>query len=296
MSLLELFCDVDDFYQQFEPLWKRYLLTSGKRQRWRETELSPSEIMTILIHFHECDFRHFKAYYAYVCEHLRPEFPQLVSYERFVILKKRVGVPLFVYLHLCLGQCTGISFIDSTDLAVCHNRRIYQHRVFDGYAQRGQTSMGWFYGFKLHLVVNEHGEILAFDLTPGNVHDTHFLDQLDDSLFGKLFGDKGYLSHPKTQALAQQGIELVTSIRRNMRQLLMSLQDKLLLRKRSIIESVNNLLKNWAHIDHTRHRSPNNFFVNLMAGLIAYCRKPNKPSVQIDPNENMLLQHNALMP
>ena len=255
------------------------------------TELCPSEIMTILIHFHQCDFKHFKGYYGHVQKHMRSEFPRLVSYERFVVLKKRVGIALYVYLYQCLGDCTGISYIDSTKLAVCNNRRIHQHRVFDGLAQRGQTSMGWFYGFKLHLVINEYGEIIAFDLTPGNVHDTHMLDQLDDTLFGKLFGDKGYLSNNKASNLAQQGIELVTAIRRNMKQLIMKLEDKILLHKRGIIESVNNLLKNWAQIEHSRHRSPDNFFVNLIAGLIAYCWKPEKPSVQIDAEENMLLNH-----
>ena len=151
--------------------------------------------------------------------------------------------------------------------------------------------MGWFYGFKLHLVINDSGEIIAFDLTPGNVHDIHMLDQLDDTIFGKLFGDKGYLSKKKQAILAEQGIELVTAIRRNMKQLIMTLEDKVLLRKRGIIESVNNLLKNWAQIEHSRHRNPDNFFVNLMAGLIAYCWKPDKPSAQIDAQENMLLKH-----
>lgn len=291
MSLVELFCHVDDFCQAFEPIWQGYLLTSGTRQRRRETDLGSSEIMTLLIHFHQCDFKHFKGYYAYACKHLRSEFPNLVSYERFVQLQQRVGIALYVYLYQCLGSCTGVSYIDSTALAVCHNRRIYQHRVFDGLAQRGQTSLGWFFGFKLHLIINEDGELLAFDLTPGNVHDVQMLEQLDETLFGKLVGDKAYLSQTKAEQLAQQGIDLVTAIRRNMKQLIMTLEDKLLLRKRGLIESVNNVLKNWAQIDHTRHRNPNNFFVNLLSGLIAYCWKPNKPSVRLDAQENMLLQH-----
>ncbi|MDX1670649.1 MAG: IS982 family transposase, partial [Limnobacter sp.] len=195
------------------------------------------------------------------------------------------------YLYQCLGACTGVSYIDSTELTVCHNRRIDQHRVFEGLPQRGHTSMGWFYGFKLHLVINEHGELVAFDLTAGHVHDTHMLAQLEEVVLGKLMGDKGYLSQQKQATLAEQGIDLVTAIRRNMRQLLMSLEDKVLLRKRSVIESVHNVLKNWANIDHTRQRSPDNFFVNLMAGLIAYCWKPEKPSVRIDAQENMLLNH-----
>ena len=253
--------------------------------------------MTILIHYHQKDFKHFKANYVYLLGHLRSEFPKLVSYERCVALKQRVGIALYVYLYQCLGDCTGIFYIDSTDLSVWHNRRIYQHRVCDGLAERGQSSMGWFYGFKLHLVINDYGELLAFDVTPSNVHDNQMLDQLDGNfLFGKLFGDKGYLSEPKRKELANKGIDLVTSIRRNMRQLLMKLEDKILLRKRAAIESVNNLLKNWVDIAHTRHRSPNNFFVNLMAGLIAYCWKPEKPFVTIDEQEILLLDHQPQLP
>jgi Transposase DDE domain len=174
MSILELFCSVDDFWQQFAPTWQQDLLTSGQRQRMRLTQLHPSEIMTLLILFQQSHYRTFKAYDTeYVYRHLHSEFPALVSYQRFVELMPTVLVPLVAYLHTHLGQCTGISFIDSTPLAVCHNARIHSHRVFDGRAARGKTSVGWFYGFKLHLVVNDQGELLAFCLTPGNVDDRH---------------------------------------------------------------------------------------------------------------------------
>lgn len=290
MSLVELFCDVDDFWQEFEPFWYKYLLSSGQRQRQRRSQLSESEIMTILIHYHECDYKHFKAYYTqYVLGQLKREFPQAVSYRRFVKLAETVGLALFVYAHCCLGECSGISFIDSTALAVCANPRIAQHRVFAGLAERGKTSTGWFYGFKLHLVVNEHGELIAFALTPGNTHDATLLASFQDGLFGKLVGDKGYLSQPLMAALREVGIELVTRLRRNMRQVLISLENKVLLNKRGIVESVNNLLKNWANIEHSRHRSPNNFFVNVMAGIVAYCWKPHKPTVKLTEQEIALL-------
>lgn len=121
-------------------------------------------------------------------------------------LISRVGVPLYVYLRLCQGQCTGISFVDSTPLRVCHNKRIAQHRVFEGFAERGKTTMGWFYGFKLHSVMNHHGEVVTFDLTPGNVDDRTPLDQFQPHLFGKLFGDKGYLSQKLRDALRELGM------------------------------------------------------------------------------------------
>ena len=289
-SLLELFVHVDDFWQIFRPIWHEHLLASGKRQRLRDSRLSESEIMTIMILFHQAQYRNFKAFYlGYVRRHLQGEFPHLVSYKRFVALMKRIGVPLFVYLHVCMGRCTGISFVDSTALRVCHNRRIKRHRVFAGWAARGKTTMGWFYGFKLHLVVNDRGEIIAVQLTPGNVDDRTPIPELIQHVFGKLFGDKGYLSQPLRDELRGQGVDLITSLRRNMTPQLMLLQDKLLLKRRSIIETINDQLKNISQIEHSRHRSVDNFFVNLIAGLIAYCHRPTKPSIQLDPRDYRML-------
>jgi Transposase DDE domain len=145
-------------------------------------------------------------------------------------------VPLTCYLRLRKGRCTGIAFVDSTPLAVCHNRRIRAHRVFAGWATRGKTSMGWFYGFKLHLVVNDEGELLACCLTPGHIDDRRPVLQLMTRLFGQLFGDRGYISQALHDALLAQGLELLTKIRKNMKNRLMRLWDKLLLRKRALIE------------------------------------------------------------
>jgi len=283
MSILELFCSVDDFWQQFAPNWHHDLLTRGQRQRLRPTQMYPSEIMTIVILFHQSHYRTFKAYYTeYVQCHLRGEFPTLVSYARFVELMPTVLVPLVAYLHTRLGRCSGISFIDSTSLAVCHNARIHQHRVFAGRAARGKTSVGWFYGFKLHLVVNDQGELLAFCLTPGNVDDRHPVPKLAKGLVGKLFGDKGYLSQPLAQQLlVTQGLQLITKLRTKMHNRLLEWSDKLLLRKRTLIETITDQLKNSSQIEHSRHRSPLKFLVNLVAGLIAYCHQSKKPSLGV---------------
>ena len=290
MSLLELFCHVDDFCQWFEPQWQRHLLGQGAIQRVRQAHMSTSEIMTIVIHFHQSHYRDFKSYYIdHVMGHLRGEFPTLVSYTRLVELMPRVLIPLLAYFQCCKGQCSGLSFVDSTPLKVCHNRRIERHKVFDGLAQRGKTSMGWFYGFKLHLVVNDQGELLAFHLTPGNVDDRKPLPTLTRPLFGKLFGDRGYLSQPLFAALFQHGIELITTVRKNMKNRLLPLTDKLLLRKRVIIETINDQLKNISQIEHSRHRSVANFLINLVSGLIAYCHQPKKPSLHLSRQQLQLL-------
>jgi hypothetical protein len=293
MSLLELFCHVDDFCQQLAPRSRRSL-TGQAGQRVRQPGLSESEIMTIVIHFHQSGYRHFKAYYTdYVQQRLAAEFPQLVSYSRFVTLMQRVVLLLWVYAQSCCQPCSGISFIDSTALRVCTNRRITRHKVFAGLAARGQCSLGWFYGFKLHLVINERGEVLAFTLTPGNVDDRKPVPKLVKALFGKLFGDKGYLSQALFERLLQHNLHLITNVRSNMKNRLVLLQDKLLLRKRYIIATINDQLKHQSQIEHSRHRSPLNFVVNVLAGLIAYTWQPKKPAINWSCHEAKAL---ALLP
>lgn len=281
MSLLELFVAVDDFCQAFEVQVAKQQL-SGKSKRGPASILSQSEIMTIVIDFHQEGYRNFKDYYLkHVCQDLSSEFPNLPSYNRFVELMAGVLLPLTAYLQSRYGACTGISFVDSTAIAVCHNRRIRRHKVFKDLAQRGKTSVDWFYGFKLHLIVSDQGELLAVFLTPGNTDDRDPLPHMTKDLFGKLFGDRGYVSQKLFEQLLEQGLELITTIRKNMKNSLMKLEDKLLLRKRYIIETINDQLKNISQIEHTRHRKPANFAVNLIAGLIAYTFQSKKPSLNL---------------
>ncbi len=290
MSLLELFCHVDDFCRTFVPQWQQMQLASGIIRRNRARSLSLSEIMTILIWFHCSGYRNFKTYYQeHVQQHLRSEFPALVSYSRFVEFTPSALLPLFAYLRACLGVGTGVSFLDATALAVCDPHRISPHKVFAGWAQRGKTSTGGFFGFKLHLLVSDRGELLNFALSPGNTDDRRPVSMLVKHLFGKIFADKGYVSQPLFQQLRETfGLQLITKLRANMKNRLLPLADKMLLRKRAISETVLDQLKNISQIEHTRHRSVNNFVVNLICGLIAYCHQPKKPSLHLDARPRLM--------
>lgn len=291
MGLIELYCNVDDFWKSFKEEWDKHLIDTRKSKRGPEPELSTSEIMSIVILFHQSNYRTFKHFYFYVRNYMQKEFPKLISYSRFVNLMKNIFVPLFAYLLYLRGEVTGIAFIDSTSIAVCHNKRIQRNKVFNGFARRGKTTSGWFYGFKLHLIINDKGDILAFQLTPGNISDVSMAETLSKGIIGKLFGDKGYISSELGRRLLEQGLELFTSIRSNMKQKLISLRDKILLRKRSLIETVNDQLKNISQIEHTRHRGIGNFLVNMLAGLAAYCHQPKKPSLKI----NDVLEHQLVV-
>lgn len=280
-GLVEMFCSIDDFWKSFKSKWDSHLIENGRSHRGPDPALTIPEMMTIVVMFHQSHYRNFKHFYLHVETFLWREFPQLISYSRFVYLMKCLFVPLFAYLLHCKGLITGIAFIDSTSICVCHNKRISRNRVFKGLAKRGKTTSGWFYGFKLHLIINDKGEILAFQLTPGNVADVTMVETLTHGLWGKLFGDKGYISSQLAKDLFTRGLQLITGLRSSMKQKLMLVEDKILLRKRSIIETVNDQLKNISQIEHTRHRSPANFLVNLLCGLVAYAHQPKKPSLNL---------------
>jgi hypothetical protein len=294
MILTKLFVDIDDFMKEFEVEMKKGLICDGKMKRIRDTRLSLSEIMTIIVYFQMSGYRNFKDYYIkHVSKHLKEAFPQLLSYKRFVALKSRTLLPLAAFMKSQRkGECTGISFVDSTTIVVCHSRRIHQHKVFKGLAQRGKSSTGWFYGFKLHLIVNEFGDILDFIFTPGNVDDRNetMMNKLTKRIFGKLIGDKGYLSKKLFALLWDKGVQLITKIKKNMKNVLMPMLDKLLLRKRALIESINDQLKNISQLEHTRHRSPINAMVNWISSLVAYSYQEKKPSINFATHQrNMIM-------
>ena len=272
---------VDEFCQEFEKFMKPHQI--GNKPK-RKPRMNSAEVITLMIVFHLSGFRTFKHFYVfYVQKHMQQEFPKTVSYNRFVELMQSNLMALTMFSKTCaLGKCTGISFVDSTPIRVCKNKRIKRNKVFKDLATVGKSTMGWFYGFKLHITINDKGEIMSFCVTQANVDDRDPLknESFLKAVFGKLFADKGYISQKLQQMLFVDGIQLVTSIRNNMKNSLMDMSDKILLRKRSIIETVNDELKNICQVEHSRHRSVANFMTNLVSGIIAYFFLPKKPSLK----------------
>ena len=294
LHVLQIYCIIDDFCKEISlKLEKKSNLTDGKKHRQKDCRLSLSEIMTILILFHLSSYRNFKHFYLlHIGQVMRQAFPNLVSYNRMVELMRQALVPMALFIKLsCRDKLTGISFLDSTHLAVCHNKRIHQNKVFKGLAERGKTTIGWFYGFKLHLVINEKGELLSFCISKGNVDDRNIelLKTMLRDVSGKIYADKGYISQALFEILFDDGKELITKLRKNMKGKIMSLYERIMLRKRAIIESVNDELKNICQIQHTRHRSPINWLMNLLSGLVGYIFLPKKPALKLDFNERQNL-------
>ena len=284
-KLIEIFCDADDFCQAFEQ-WECRQSPTQKAHRavGAKAQLKRSEIIAITVFFQLSGFKNFEYYYQrLVLPCWESYFPKLVSYNRFVELIGENWMVLFLFANWrsAQGRRSGAYYIDSKKLPVCHNRRIHQNRVFEGIARRGKSSTGWFFGLKIHLVINHLGEIIRFLLTPGNVADNNqkVLKYLLDDLQGRCFGDAGYLTKC-FEHFFKQGLKLVCKVRSNMKNCLMDLQDKLLLKKRGIIESVNDILMTVHEIEHTRHRSPRNAFAHIFASLVAYSYCKCKPSAE----------------
>jgi hypothetical protein len=294
-QLTRIFCDIDDFCKELEHYMQNKLLPapdSEPHRRGPKCSLSESEIMTILIFFQSSGWRNFKHFYTgFLCIYWSKEFPTLPSYNRFIEIMNRVTFNLVLFAQLRSGKRTGIYYIDSTCLPVCHLKRSSRHKTFDEIAQYGRTSVSWFFGLKLHIVINDQGELIAFKITSGKMHDAKASESMLECLQGMAFGDKGYLSKQLFSRLLEKGLKLITRTRKNMKPINYSDIEKQLLNQRGIIETVINHFKHHYNIWHTRHRSVVNAMTHLMAGIAAYVIEPLKISaIKLLTPDNYLVE------
>jgi hypothetical protein len=277
-DITELFCCLDDFCAAIDKNMSRKRI-GYQKSKTRLPCLFISEIMTIVLLYQQSPLKNFKSFYLILLPLYKNEFPRLPSYNRFIELMPRCFSYLMILMGFLQDKTGKIHFIDATALPVCHNKRSFSHKTFDGSAARGKTTMGWFFGFKLHLCITDTGKIAAFSLTPGNVDDRAPVRDMTGKLKGLLIGDKGYISQNLFDDLFGRGLKFITGVKKNMKNKLMELHEKILLKKRSIIETVFDYLKNKMELLHTRHRSPLNTSVHILATLVAYSINPKKPKV-----------------
>ena len=278
--IITLYYLIDNFCKEYKKWEKHKLIATGKT-RDRDSELGLSELLTIVLYFYLSPCQDFKNYYLY---HLPTKYPKhfkLLSYNRIIQLWPRLILPLVIMVHYLRGEATGIYYIDSTKLQICHNKRTNRNRVFGRIAKIGKSSYGWFMGFKLHLIINNKGQPIAVKITKGNRSDLSVAASLAKDLEGKMFGDKGYVSKNLFEELFVQGLRIFTNIRKDMKNHLLELEDKVLLRKRLLIESVFNVLKNSMKLEHTRHRSPVNFVVHVFACIASFAARKLTNSMDV---------------
>lgn len=280
-QLVTIFCEIDDFCKELDENISQPLLSAPtKGERGPKCCISISEIMMIQILFQMSGYRNFKTFYTgFLQRYWHVYFPTSPSYNRFVELINRALFPLIIFTQLKSGKKTSIYYIDSSCLPVCHIKRSKRHKTFDAVAEYGKTSVGWFFGLKIHLVINNFGEIVAFKITKGNNNDSTVAQSLLESFKGLAFGDKGYIGKKLFNVLLEKGLKLITRKRKNMKeQLQLTNYEQQLLNQRGLIETVFNCLKHKYQIWHTRHRSVINAITNLMAALAAYTIEPLKLS------------------
>lgn len=270
---------VDDFCKTYEEWTSNKLLRDGKRRN-RAGKLSLSEALSIMIFYHFSEFKHFKIYYQQFVLNGK-WFKCAPCYDRFIQIIPSLFLPLVIMMHYLSGKKTGIYYVDSTHFAVCKNIRIANHKTFDGLAARGHSSIDWFYGFKLHMIINDKSEIVAIKITQGNIDDRKAFESMaiKGELKGKCYADKGYLSKDLFTKLYKKGLTLITGIKRNMKNYLLPILDKIFLKKRFIIETIFGYIKEHFNLRPNKHRSPINFFASLLASLIAFQIKPTKPKI-----------------
>lgn len=279
MDLVTIFCQVDDFCKLYKEYAQENLLpfenigcVKGKRQR----NMTTSEVMSVLIYYGSCSesFKTLSAFYEYTYDELKSAFPGLLSYGRIIELKQEIMIPMTSLLVSIFSECSGISYVDSTAIHACHVKREHSHRVLKDIAAKGKTTYGWFYGTKLHAILNEFSELVYCCFTSGNIADNNndLMRKFASKLWGKMFGDRGYIvNKPLWQELYEGGLQVIYNIRSNMKNILIPLCDKLLLLKRSnIAEGAFSKLKHRMSLQDTRLRSVYGYVVNGLSMLIAY--------------------------
>lgn len=279
-DITKIFYFVDEFCKIYQE-WESHKILPSNKQRNRDCKMTLSEMLTIVICYHMSGYKCFK--YFYQCDieiKHHSAFKEVLSYNRFVQIMPRLTAPLCLMMHFLRGEETGVYFIDSTTMPVCHNRRIARNKVFKGLAERGKSTMGWFFGFKLHMVINHKGQIMAIKVSKGNADDRKFVRNLTSDLSGLLAADKGYISKELFKELYARGLKILTGIRKTMKNILLPLHEKIILRKRFLVETCFDILKNVFNLSHSRHRSPANFVVNTLSAIACFQLSQNPKSLR----------------
>lgn len=282
-NITELFCVIDDFFLKFEATYWQFLKQSHRISRVRAAHLSLSEITFIAIWYKCSHFTNFKAFFTWLNQDKSSLFNSLPCYQRMIHLINTHQLALHA-LHVALmkGQRSQYLWIDSTTLPVCKNQRIQRHKSLAKIATRGKSSIGWFYGCKLHVVMNQFGEIAGSALSNGHVADVKVVEQLVNGLNGKLYGDRGYISQELKSRLQVQGVDLITYHRKNMQSIQLCASDEYHLRQRNKIETLFSLLKGQYNLVTSKARSVHGFLSGIYASLCAYqLAHQNKPKIQI---------------
>ena len=281
-SLEGMFLAIDNFvntlFAQKSLLLRHYYGISGPR-----SAMSLADTLKLVLAYHSevHQFKHFKAFHQYVSQHQREQFPNLLSYSRTNCLRCKVYQLLEALFGFNLGKPTADNLIDSTRIPTTKRHRGKRKRKMLTKANFGYTWSGYYFGFKLHLIINSFGEIIRTEITPAKISDVSQVKKMCQGMTGNLYGDRGYVGKDLREEVENEfGVHLKAKPRKNMSGDYLSKRDKKFLRKcRNIIETVIGMLKRSHDLEHSRHRSNNGFYSNLWGALVAYSFRLDKPCV-----------------
>lgn len=276
MDLTSLYTFIDDFYKEistFDCWGKLYSKWAGSRGPVKK--LSLSEVVTLNILRFQLRISDLKSFHRLVRDRFKSEFPSVPNYENFLKATNKSAeltlliIQYFLFINRAISENQN-HFIDSTPLSVCYNYNINSHKVNKGLAERGKSTKGWFYGFKLHGVCNEMGLLEEILFTPGNVHDCKTLETLASSFSGTLTCDAGYLvSENVLEKIFTRKLKIFIATRKNMKRIMTQKQGKLF-KSRSIIETVWGVLKERFNLMYNLSRSTHGLFRHYFYSIVSY--------------------------
>lgn len=282
-DITALFCTIDDFFIKFESTYLKFLKQNQYFKRIRPSKLSLSEIIFIAIYYKSSQFNNFKAFFFSLKNHQRQWFKYLPCYQRMTHLISMHQLALHaLHTDLMKDKQSDYLWIDSTMLPVCKNQRITRHKSLSEIATRGKSSMGWFFGCKLHVAMNADGDMVSTELSNGHIADIKMVEDLVKGFKATVYADRGYISQSLKEKLRLQKIDLVTYHRKNMKVIQLSKTDQHYLKQRNKIETLFGLLKAKYNLVTTKARSVQGYLAGIYASLCAYqvCHK-NKPNIRI---------------
>ena len=267
-NIVEVYCFVDNFVKMIES-------KSLKSPAGRKSMLTKTDYITLTIFKQEYGLKTTKQLYEFVQEYMQKDFSPLPSYQQFNEGIKST-FSYFVMIAWLLTRLTRkkdakYHIVDSSPLPVCNNQYRFQAKLFKGLARSGKNMNGWYWGFKLHLIINHDMEIESIKISDGSTSDIDALEgDFIDGIRGWLVGDKGYIGQKKAQELAAQGIKLITRTRKNMRKVPALPIHNYLLSKRQAVESTFSYLKYRLSVLSSYARSVEGFFVNVFSAIVTY--------------------------
>lgn len=274
--LIAIFCFVDDFHEHILTLLRPALIRPHQQHPpLKRRNLSTTELVSLALFFQFTGHRSWRDFYKYIKTHYRQDFPDLPSYRNFVAAMNALSpyavilLQAFCALFRQTTPATAAKFADSTNLPVCSIKREFSHQVMKLFATKSKTTMGWFYGLRLHVLCNELMQILECRITTATVGERAALESMWNYIFGLIVADAGYLGQEFQTRARSLGKQLLTGARANMKKLLTKKQHELL-QLRQVIETIFSVLKTRLGLGSTLPRSPLGHFARYVWCLAAY--------------------------